>query len=357
MSAAGPLQATEEIDGTIPTPFAGAPPYDSSAARAGTTRWQPPKFDASCLVQLLKKKTNKDTTQPLQWQVVDLGEYLHVAVIGASTEVVRLKCGVLDIRVVVKRMSLGNASWPDTISSDSHILPPCGIITTNKLNPKAPEFQMPSLNPIAPEFKPGDCYVCYPYCHQSSLGEKILAGFSSGRPTSPKEAARLVHGVLEAASTLIASGVSTSCLRTDEIFVDELGEAKVRLRHDTDSRGSEVSGAAAKWFAPEEPEVSQLASAAPAWPAWPAAAFRIGLLLYCIGAQTPDPFPHKRGDLVLLDLHREVTGAGEPVRPNMFQYQHPEHLRTLMEACLRSQASQRPDQFEISQRLRAAMSE
>merc|ERR1719174_310666 len=339
MSAAGPLQATEETDGTIPVPFAGAPPslpavaYDSSAARAGTTMWQPRKFDASCLVQLLKKP-NKDTTRPQQWQVVDLGEYLHVAVIGASTEVVRLKCGVLDMRVVVKRMSLGNASWPDTISSNSHLLPPCGIITT-------PENE-------------GDCYACYPYCHQSSLGEKILAGFSSGKPTSPKEAARLVHGVLEAATTLIASGVSTTCLRADEIFVDELGEAKVRLRHDADPSGSEVSGAAAKWFAPEEPEVSQLASAAPAWPA---AAFRIGLLLYCIGAQTPDPFPHKRGDLVLLDLHREVTGAGKPVRPNMFQYQHPENLRTLMEECLRSQASQRPDQFEISQRLRAAMSE
>ncbi len=131
------------------------------------------------------------------------------------------------------------------------------------------------------------------------------------------------------------------CIAAEEIFVDAKGEAQLRLRRDC-ILGAVLSscGTLAKWQSPEEISLAKWQS--PEAVSWPSVAFRVGLMLYCLGRRCSDPYPNKRTDLVLLDLKREVAGAGKPVRPDMQQYEGSQAFKEFMMKCLSTGFGSRP---------------
>jgi len=322
----------------VPTPALLSP---------GTDRWEPRCIDVSCLVQVVESTSFANCTasapggQSTQevWQPVDLQEHLNVAVIGTGKSAVRLRYGVLDERVVVKRMVAGPAAWPAAVATEPLMLAPCGRITTSG--------QGTSGQNGAEEA--GDCYLAYSHCQHGTLAEWILAQRAAGRQPTAEQSSRILVGVVHAAALFLASGMDVSAICADEIFIDSTEAPRVRLRHDVAPLAGSVwvparGGDSAKWLAPEE-------VAAGAAAGWPAAAFRAGLILYCLGASMPDPYPHTRGELVLLDLKREVTGTGRAVRPDPSQYHGAKPLKELMEACLSPQVSRRPCQQKMMKAL------
>merc|ERR1719204_1301994 len=129
-------------------------------------------------------------------------------------------------------------------------------------------------------------------------------------------------------------------------MIDAQGEPRVRLR-DGYARGSAprpMSGAEAKWASPEE------AAGQPG--RWPSVAYRLGLLVYCMGAKVRDPYPRKRGDLVLMDLRGEVLGGGRPRRPDLSVYRGLASTALLLEECWAPNPAVRPSPLSMGAKIR-----
>jgi len=320
---------------------AGAFEFEEEVALAGGS-WTPRCIDVCCLIHVLEPAAGGlgEGAQDV-WKPVDLREHLSTAIIGTGSTIIRLRYGVLDERVVIKRMSAGTASWPMGVATDPHMLAPCARITAN---PDGAVWE--DLEEV------GDCYMAYSHCQYGSLGEWILAHRAVGRFLTREQSSRVVCGIIRAAALLLSSGMGISSICADEVFIDFEGDPHVRLRHDRDlsasagaSRVITQGGDAAKWLSPEEAQGSAAAI-------WPSAAFRVGLVLYCLGAGTADPYPQKCGKLVFLDLKREAS-CGRPVRPDLGLYRGPASLRSLAEACLSPQPSMRPSMCQLLQALEA----
>jgi hypothetical protein len=186
------------------------------------------------------------------------------------------------------------------------------------------------------------------FCQHGSLGEWIQA------TSNPKcHVVPILLGITEAAITLVSSGADVSTLCADEIFIDNLLQPRVRLRHDSSSRSVPLTSAA-KWFSPEEAEQFSLQS--PSFSTWPAAAYRIGLLMYCMCASTPDPYPTKHVDEVICDLRGEKRNHFPVVRPDMSRIVL-KQLEMLTMACLATNPDERPDHGRISQTLSKMLQE
>jgi hypothetical protein len=254
------------------------------------------------------------------------------SIIGIGQHVLWGNIGGTSQRIVLKRVQEQDASYPAELEDHEHILLPHYLIT----------------NSI------GTVYACYSYSPNGNLREKIMHTFGSGRQVSPPDAAQVMLGVMKAAIAMMERGISITVLRTDEIFVDQIGNARVRIRNDEDPTGQGATGPKAKWLAPEECEFPTR----PKQPQqlWPIVAYRIGLLLYCIGAASPDPYPQKKGELVLQALMGEVAGTAKPCRPRMRPYKHPSPLRELVESCLSAEASDRPRPEVLTQVLHSVAS-
>jgi hypothetical protein len=116
----------------------------------------------------------------------------------------------------------------------------------------------------------------------------------------------------------------------DEIFIREGGVACLRrpLRSHVPRSWNSV-----KWLSPEE---AGRGAGPPEHLLWPALSFRLGLLIFCLGAgMGSDPYPHRSPDAVLNDLVRESQGLGEPLRPDLHTFQGPDLLRQLVAASFR----------------------
>jgi len=251
--------------------YASARPW--SGKGASDLDWSPRTVDVSCLVQLVAGSEDGSGPQQ-QWQSVSLFDQLD-AVIGVSTHV-RLRCGVLDERVVVRSVSMKAANelaWPSTVANHPDVLAPVAILNAGLVD---------------------EIYLAYPYCIHGTLSEWLLAKSSAGMPTGREETVRLGQAIVNAAIVLGSHGERVSELRADEIFIDSEFCPRLRLRRDSPSsfRGGAHGGHPPKWMAPEEIDIQHTELA----DIWPIIAYRIGLLLYCIGAQTADPYPNKRDD-------------------------------------------------------------
>jgi len=275
--------------------------------------WEPRTIDASCLLQ---SETSPGWEGGEAWRSVDLREHMDVSVIGAGDSVVRLRYGVFDERVVVKRVMADADAirCPLAVAGARNVLVPCARIT------------------VAGSANPLDCYLAYRH-----LGPTLEERLQMGALTE-SETATVLLGALRAARALADSGLELSALNTEEIFIDAVdGQACVRLRF-RQVDGVIAQGRDAKWLAPEE------AAGKPS--GWPSIAFRLGLLMYCIGARAADPYPLKRGDLVRLDLKREAFGAAA-VRPDMSLYYGGDRCRELMERCLATRGTDRPSASKL----------
>jgi len=304
---------------------------ERDSARSVEQRWVLQRADVACLLQVQQNEASEEAYST----PIDVESHRFAEIIGAWGGVLKLRCGVLDEQVVVKRMvpPEGGGETPTY---------PLGLKTAAAL-----------LRPLAciagVQFSNSGCYVVYPHCPHGSLGDWIISRFSSDDPVTPEEAARVLIGVLEAVESLLASGSNISVMRADEIFIDAQEFPQVRLRHDMamlDEVPQPATGSACKWLAPEETDVSARENRTP----WSAVAFRLGLLIYCLGAQVPDPYSQKHPELVLLDLRREATKIGKPVRPDLSTWPHLcwngldcDILRNLMQVCLSPEACERPD--------------
>mmetsp|Transcript_86790 Transcript_86790/g.201942 ORF Transcript_86790/g.201942 Transcript_86790/m.201942 type:complete len:873 (+) Transcript_86790:133-2751(+) len=146
----------------------------------------------------------------------------------------------------------------------------------------------------------------------------------------PSEAARIVRSVLVQAEALLGQGaLALGSVQPDRIF---MGENEEPYLHELLAAQPGGWGDALKWLSPEEAAGRSQGGVG----AWPALAFRLGLLLHCLGSGTcSDPYPGKSGEAVLVGLLAELDGLGPPVRPDMAAYKGPDILRRLVAACLR----------------------
>jgi hypothetical protein len=258
------------------------------------------------------------------WQVVDLRDYVFASLIGTGSSVIRLRFGVVDERVVVKRVIDQTFSWPVALANHPVVLAPRALVAASDRR---------------------DNYAAYTFCQHGSLGEWIQATSNPDRTLTQGHVVRIMLGIAEAALALVSSGTDVSALCADEIFIDSLLQPRVRLRHDLSSRSLPLTSAA-KWFSPEEAEQFSLHS--PSFSTWPAAAYRIGLVMYCMCAYTPDPYPTKHVDEVICDLRGEKRNHLPAVRPDMSRVAG-EQLEMLITTCLATDPYERPDHGKISQ--------
>lgn len=311
----GPAAISSSAGLTYMTP-GKLPQSDSDAPRAGQS-WKPSEMSVSCLVRMLhdeeKETSNLGTSI---WGPVELDG--SAALLGAGENVIRLRYGVRDARVVLKRTAACDAQMPTPVAECSNVLAPIGLL-------KAEEEL---------------CYLAYPYCSYATLAEWIRDRRRLNRPPRVAETVEIVCGILQAASIFVTTGAGLSSLRADEIFLDSELKPKVRIRH---------TRTCGKWLAPQDPQVTSMP---PGADAWPLAAYKLGLILYCMGAQTPDPYPQKNAEMVLEDLRQEASGTGPPVRPDFSKYDGPKSLSELMQKCL-SPASDCPDQRTFTETLQS----
>jgi len=295
------------------------PSYNEPNTGKGAQLWKPCTVDVSCLVQ-----PAQDPARSHEWQVVDLCEYIYASLIGTGSSVIRLRFGVVDERVVVKRLTDNTCSWPVNVANSAHVLAPRALIAAADGR---------------------DHYAAYTYCQHGSFAEWIMARSTPKQTLTNPEIAYVMLGIAEVASLFVSCGVDVSAFRADEIFVDGQGQPKVRLHHDASARSLPLTSAA-KWFSPEEAEV--FSPQFPNYSAWPAAAYRLGLLLHCLCAGITDPYPDKHVDLVILDLRREKLGSNMPVRPAQ-RKDGPLHVLTM--SCLASNPNDRPGYEELKKTL------
>ena len=130
-----------------------------------------------------------------------------------------------------------------------------------------------------------------------------------------------------ASEVLLAGSASAiSAVQPDEILICEDGVARVREPLPGKPGGWQD---ALKWLSPDE-AAGRMQSVDNTWPAL---AFRLGLLLYCLGSGAVDPYPGTTGEAVLMSMLSQSARIPE-MRPNMASYRGPEILRRMVAACL-----------------------
>jgi len=289
-----------------------------------------PTVDAACL-----EEPGLDSS----WHTFDLvsaavSEQLRngrsAVILGAGTrKIVRLRCGLIDERVALKRIPAVTAAMLRSVdeAQQSHVrvLRPIARISTDVLRTKVAQ---------ADELR--NCFIAYPLCVHGNVAE----WFSSRQtPLTSALCARLARGVLFGAEALLSdSTAAISAVQPDEIFVDANEEPWLRAPLPGRPGGWQD---ALKWMSPEE--VGGALEANGECNRWPALSFRLGLLLYCLGTNTMDPYPQMRGEQVLLEMLKELRGAQVPLRPDMSAYRGPEILGRMVAACLRIDSQGPPE--------------
>eukprot|EP00747_Dinoflagellata_sp_TGD_P201775 gnl/TRDRNA2_/TRDRNA2_75249_c1_seq1.p1 gnl/TRDRNA2_/TRDRNA2_75249_c1~~gnl/TRDRNA2_/TRDRNA2_75249_c1_seq1.p1 ORF type:complete len:750 (-),score=122.02 gnl/TRDRNA2_/TRDRNA2_75249_c1_seq1:209-2167(-) len=292
----------------------------------------PITVEASSLLEL-EENTGQQATYPVQLR------HRLQNVLGTDT-VLQLRHGLIDSRVVAKRMKANVGTWPSALVTHAQTLSPCAVIAA--ADDEDPEY----------------CWVIYPHCEFGTLGDWIQSHTNVGRILPPSDMVMILKGILQAASALLQCQSELTVFRTDEIFIDSHRQPRLRLRHDSPPLftliNSENDAAAfpLKWMSPDE--IKGLQQQQHGWPQeqsstdlWAMAIYRVGLLLYCIGAGTPDPYPSKTAGTVFMDLCHEALSSNPPVRPDMSKYRGPHVLRDLVLNCLSPQAKNRPDLDQI----------
>lgn len=291
---------------------AGFPP-----PRQSSDMWEPCAIDVSCLVQPVQDSVGSES-----WRVVDLNEYIYASLVGTGSSVLRLRFGIVDERVVVKRIVDTSVSWPAALANEPHMLPPRATVATSDGR---------------------NHYAVYTYCEHGSLAEWITDKTRSGQTLTNADIGSVVLAIAKSAAQLVACGVDVSAICIDDIFIDIMLAPRVRLRQDQSTRSLPLTSAA-KWFSPEEAEV--FSPEFPCYSTWPAVVYRIGLLMYCMCAGVADPYPSKHVDLVIMDLRREKLGPSFPIRPDMSRIENKD-FHTMILRCLASDPDERPDQNEL----------
>mmetsp|Transcript_122928 Transcript_122928/g.236999 ORF Transcript_122928/g.236999 Transcript_122928/m.236999 type:complete len:1309 (+) Transcript_122928:109-4035(+) len=287
-----------------------APPKPD-APPAGQS-WKPRDVPVSCFVQMLSDADKETGSLATRWGPVELED--NAVLVGAGENVVRLRYGVTDERVVLKRTAACEAQMLGPVAACANVLSPIGLL-------KGEEAL---------------CYLAYPHCQHGTLAEWIIDQRLLSRPPRAAEIVDIVCGILRAASIFVTTGAGLSSLRADEIFLDSEMKPRVRIRH---------TRTCGKWLAPQDPQVTSMP---PGADAWPLAVYKLGLILYCLGAQTPDPYPQKTAEMVLEDLRQEASGDGPSVRPDFSTFNGPKPLRELTEKCLSPEAFDCPDQATLT---------
>ncbi|CAK0825765.1 unnamed protein product [Prorocentrum cordatum] len=261
--------------------WAGCGPA-AAGAPAGTRA-----LDASCLAEELACGA---------LAAVDPAALAFLPLLGVGGSKVRLRCGLLDERVVLKRLPPQAASVPSAPLAHPNVLFPLAHISGG--------FGAPA-------------FAAYPHCRHGSLGEWLAARRAAGRPVGAAQAARVLLGALAGVDALQGAWghAAVKAMQPDEILIDADETPRVREPR----LGGLVDGQALKWLSPEE-----ASGALPHCPdAWPALAYRLGMVLFCAGTAEPaDPHPGHRGEAVLQGLLAEC-GGGPPVRPDLGAFRAP----------------------------------
>lgn len=189
----------------------------------------------------------------------------------------------------------------------------------------------------------GSCLIVYPHCKFGNLSDWVSSRNASAQPIGLAEAARVVYGVLLGVEVLLHRGSCiVSAVQADEIFIDEFQVPRVR-----EPLAGTPGGwrGALKWLSPDEAVGCLHGTKDP----WPALAFRLGLLLYCMNVgEHADPYPHKTGEMVLVDLLREAHGEGPPVRPDMCAYNGPDIMCRLVTSCFQIGRQEPPSRLAFA---------
>jgi hypothetical protein len=318
--------ATAVLPPSISEGFAHAFGATDPAHSPATDRTSPPVTEAlerrtqrplqelsvSCLVMALPGGS---------YEQFDCRTLASSELVGVGSETIYLRHGLMNMRVVVKRVpSLSPAS---AIADHPNVLQPVATISDTSLQePSGGHRQSPQ--PSRGHF------LMYPHCESGGLFEWVAERRAAGQPLKPDELSSIVQAVLLGAEALLPheGAHAVSAVRGDEIFMGEA--AVVCLRRPLRTRLSRSSNSM-KWMSPDEAGRSGLAS-----DLWPALSFRLGMLIYCLGAGLgADPYPNRSADAVLNDLVREAEGLGKPVRPDLDAFQGPDLLRHLLVACFR----------------------
>lgn len=295
---------------------------DTSAGSQWTPLSTPHILDLSCLAI----KLPGGSMQALQPYQVDVAN-----VLGRGSDEVLLRCGMLDTRVVLKRLPF-QAPLMATM-------------------PPHPNVLQPVANVYAPQCFGAPFFAAYPRCEQGSLLDWMSAQYLRGQPPSASQAACIALGVLQGAESLFATWGSTAVkvVQPDEIFISFAEVPKVR---EPCPSTRVVDSEMFKWISPEEASGALLSGSG----AWEALAFRLGTLLYCLGTEHADPHPGVSGEVILQGLLMEV-GGGPPVRPDLSAYRGPDSLRRLVACCLRIGGLRPPPRAALVEALAGAASE
>mmetsp|Transcript_184302 Transcript_184302/g.584468 ORF Transcript_184302/g.584468 Transcript_184302/m.584468 type:complete len:1189 (+) Transcript_184302:96-3662(+) len=142
-------------------------------------------FDASCLTELSPEGV---------LGMLDLGARSSEKLVGTGNHVVSLRHGLLDVRIVLKRLPTNLTAVPAPEEAEhNHILEPFGAI--------GPIDDAAVWGGAAGATK----YVAYLHCRHGSLPEWMAARCAEGRPLSVCEEARVAQQILLAAEAALPS--------------------------------------------------------------------------------------------------------------------------------------------------------
>lgn len=228
-------------------------------------------------------------------------------VLGTGSHVIHMQQGVARIRVVLKYMAAEACAVTAELHRP-HILHPLAYMDMTGASLSAGHV------------------VVYPHCEHGDLPNWVASRRKQGRTVSPPEVARIVLGVMYAAEKLMEQDLeAVGIVQADEIFITEGEDALLRAPLPGRAGGWQDD---LKWLSPDEASGRLNGKDS----GWPALAFRLGLLLYCLGTDNcKDPYPAKTGEEVLVGLLNE---ANQAMRPDLAKYKGPDILRRLMSACL-----------------------
>eukprot|EP00927_Polykrikos_kofoidii_P021183 TRINITY_DN20133_c0_g2_i1.p1 TRINITY_DN20133_c0_g2~~TRINITY_DN20133_c0_g2_i1.p1 ORF type:complete len:1070 (+),score=209.28 TRINITY_DN20133_c0_g2_i1:171-3380(+) len=271
--------------------------------------------DGSCLAVV----SVDGSLQPFDLSSWAMGTMAHIS----PLPVLRLRQGLLDVRVVLRRVPL-------------EACPAVFPTFTNTADLRH------VLRPVARVLDVSACIggfaiLAYPHCSHGTLKDWMLARSCAGESVSAAEAARIVHGVFVGATALLEHGANAlSAVQASEVFVDEGGVALVRepLRGLVGDWNDSV-----RWLSPEEAIGRIDVASTGVDTVWPSLAHRLGLMLYCLRSSDGaimDPYPAQSSNEVLLGLLREVREGPLPsLRPDLGTWEGPTILRHFLGACLR----------------------
>mmetsp|Transcript_103658 Transcript_103658/g.182756 ORF Transcript_103658/g.182756 Transcript_103658/m.182756 type:complete len:987 (+) Transcript_103658:116-3076(+) len=239
--------------------------------------------------------------------------------IGIGNYPVWLCCGIMNMRVVLKRIPAEvSLTAADSAGPNVHILRPVVRVVVNSRM----------------------CFAAYPYCENGNLTEWMSRRHAARRPTTAVEAARVAGCVMQAARVLLTQNPSgVSAVQPDEIFVD--ANENVYLRESIPGKLGRWQDSL-KWWSPEEAAGDSIQTMKDVWPLL---SWRLGLLIYCVSSGTcADPYPFHSGEMVLINLLNEVKQQGSSVlrQACMETFSGPDILHRLVGACLRVGGQQPP---------------